>query len=55
MELLLQRGDGILQRGEPAPADRQRRVPGDIELSMLRRRSNPRFLGMMIVGSIRAL
>ncbi|CAL9146710.1 unnamed protein product [Musa hybrid cultivar] len=40
---------------EPEPADRQRRVPGDIELSMLRRRSNPRFLGMMIVGSIRAL
>ncbi|CAL9189952.1 unnamed protein product, partial [Musa hybrid cultivar] len=46
---------GELHRGEPAPADRQRRVPGDIELSMLRRRSNPRFLGMMIVGSIRAL
>ncbi|THU63438.1 hypothetical protein C4D60_Mb01t15740 [Musa balbisiana] len=34
-----------------APADRQRRVPGDIELSMLRQRSNPRFLGMMIVVS----
>ncbi|CAD5190523.1 unnamed protein product [Musa acuminata subsp. malaccensis] len=49
--LHVQRGDGILQRGEPSPADRQRRVPGDIELSMLRRRSNPRFLGMMIVVS----